>query len=565
LDALEWVGVIAACAAAGASLVTRDPRLRAAAMVLALILAPMLIAGDVWDTERFRELRDSPAQLAALAVAAVVGVAALTALILRFPAAFPLLAFGVLAFRIPVELGGETSNLLLPLYLVIAAGVAAAAIKSQSRDVLRSRSLALESPAEMLARFRVRRRAVGEGPTLPQVAASVLPWLLAGFLVLYALQSAYSSDLSKATETAAFFLVPFAVMLALLLEVRWTSNLLTALFAIVFAEGLLFVAVGAVQFATRDLFWNPTLISGNEVHVYFRVNSLFWDPNVFGRYLILAVLAATAYMVWTERSERAIAATVGCVVLIAGLTLSFSQSSIFAVLAATAYMVWTERSERAIAATVGCVVLIAGLTLSFSQSSIFALLAGLVALVALRWGVRWALGVGAALAIAAAATVLAAGVEPTSSRSLEVRSSGRVTLIKGGVELARDRPVWGYGSGSFQNEFAQRYLDVDEPEGGAISHSEPVTVAAEQGGLGLIVYGTLVVAGLVALLGAAPSIPAPRGALVACFVAMIVHSLGYAGFATDPATWALLALGIAFRGVEPQPAELREPALAAAV
>jgi O-antigen ligase len=491
LAALEWVGLTAACAAAGASLVTRDPRLRAAAMVLALVLAPTLIAGDVWDTERFRELRDSPAQLGALAVAAMVGVAALTAVILRFPAAFPLLAFGVLAFRIPVELGGETSNLLLPLYLVIAAGVAATAFAAWRRRGVWGHP----QPRDGGSGSGARRAS--------DVAARVLPWLLAGFLVLYALQSAYSSDLSKATETVAFFLVPFAVMLALLLEVRWTSNLLTALFAIVFAEGLLFVAVGAVQFATRDLFWNPTLISGNEVHVYFRVNSLFWDPNVFGRYLMLAVLAATAYMVWTERSERAIAAAVGCVVLIAGLTLSFSQSSIFA------------------------------------------LLAGLIALVALRWGVRWALGAGAVFAIGAVATVLAAGVEPTSSHSLEVRSSGRVTLIKGGLELARDRPVWGYGSGSFQNEFAQRYLDVDEPEGGAISHSEPVTVAAEQGGLGLIVYGALVLTGLVALLGAAPLIPAPRGALVACFVAMIVHSLAYAGFLSDPVTWGLLGVGLA--------------------
>jgi hypothetical protein len=70
-------------------------------------------------------------------------------------------------------------------------------------------------------------------------------------------------------------------------------------------------------------------------------------------------------------------------------------------------------------------------------------------------------------------------------------------------------------------------------------------VAAEQGGLGLIVYGTLVLTGLVALLGAAPLIPAPRGALVACFVAMIVHSLAYAGFLSDPVTWGLLGVGLA--------------------
>jgi putative inorganic carbon (HCO3(-)) transporter len=506
LEALEWVGVTVACAAAGASLVIREPRVRAGAMVGALILAPTLIAGDLWDTERFQELRDSPAQLAALAVAAVVGISVLTALILRFPVAFPLLAFGVLAFRIPVELGGETSNLLIPLYLVIAAGAAAAAIVAWTRP----------TPAG------ARAGASPEGSSLPALAARVLPWLLAGFLVLYALQSAYSSDLSKATENVAFFLVPFAVMLALLLEVRWTSNLLTVLFAIVFAEGLLFVVVGAFQFVSRDLFWNPTLISGNEVHVYFRVNSLFWDPNVFGRYLILAVLAATAYMVWTARAERAVAAAIGSVILIAGLTLSFSQSSTIA------------------------------------------LLAGLIALVALRWGVRWAVGAGAVLAIATAGLVLAAGVEPTSGRSLEVRSSGRVTLIKGGAELARDRPVYGYGSGSFQNEFSQRYLDVDEPEGGAISHSEPVTVAAEQGAVGLIVYVALVLSGLIALLGAAPLIPAPRGALVACFVAMVVHSLAYAGFLTDPVTWALLGVGLSLaRGPLPSPHAERAPQPAA--
>ena len=61
-------------------------------------------------------------------------------------------------------------------------------------------------------------------------------------------------------------------------------------------------------------------------------------------------------------------------------------------------------------------------------------------------------------------------------------------------------------------------------------------------------------AGLVALLGAAPLIPAPRGALVACFVAMVVHSLAYAGFLIDPVTWALLGVGLSLaRGPLPSP------------
>ena len=38
-----------------------------------------------------------------------------------------------------------------------------------------------------------------------------------------------------------------------------------------------------------------------------------------------------------------------------------------------------------------------------------------------------------------------------------------------------------------------------------------------------------------------------RAGVAACYAALLVHSLGYAGFAIDPATWALLALGLALR------------------
>ncbi|HSJ18578.1 MAG TPA: O-antigen ligase family protein [Solirubrobacterales bacterium] len=502
MAALAWTGIVVACGAAATALVARDRRLRAAAMLLALVLAPILVAGDVWDTERFVELRDSPARIAAALAAAAVAIAALTAAMLRWPAALPLVVVGVLAFRIPVELGGETSNLLVPLYLAVAAGAVTALVR------------ALRGEPAPDPRTPARDGPVARGVDL---AVSALPWLLAAFLVLYALQSAYSSDLSKATETAAFFLVPFAAMFALLVDVRWTRSLLGALLVVVVAEALVLVGTGIWQAAARELFWNPTVIAGNEVHTYFRVNSLFWDPNVFGRYLTLAILAAAAYMVWTPRSGRAVAAAVACAVLIGGLTLAYSQSSDVA------------------------------------------LIAGLIVVIAPRWGPRWSLAAGAVAVIVAIALVLLSGVEPTSERSLDVRSSGRVTLLRGGLELAGDRPAYGYGSGSFQEEFSDRYLDVEEPEGAAVSHSEPVTIAAEQGAVGLIVYAAMVAAGLAALFGAAPGIPAARTALVACFVAMIVHSLAYAGFLTDPATWALLGVGLALaRG--PIPSSLAERA-----
>ncbi len=504
---LAWLGITVASGAAATALVARDRRTRSIALLIALGLLPVLVAGETWDTERIRELRDSPVQIAAAAVLVAAAVAALTAALLRWPAAFPVLAFGTLAFRVPIELGGETSNLLLPLYLVIGAGAIALAVAAFTNG---------PSPAPPA---RVGGD-TGRADRLLELAVRALPWLFAGFLALYAIQSAYTSDVSKATETVSFFLVPFAVLLVLLLEVRWTARLV-AMVAIVFvAEALLFTAIAVWQVQARELFWNPTVIAGNEVHTYFRANSVFWDPNVFGRYLVLAALAAAAYMTWTPRAGRAVGAAAVCGALLVGLTVSYSQSSVLA------------------------------------------LLAGLAVLVAPRWGLRWAAGVAAVAVVTALGLALAAGIQPTSEHSLQVRSSGRVTLISGGLELAGERPLYGYGSGSFQEEFTRRHLEVDEPKGSAISHSEPITVAAEQGAVGLVLYATLLAAGLGTLLVAAPALPATRAALLACFVAMIVHSLAYAGFLIDPVTWAILGLGLALARA-PAGASVRAPAPAA--
>jgi O-antigen ligase len=114
--------------------------------------------------------------------------------------------------------------------------------------------------------------------------------------------------------------------------------------------------------------------------------------------------------------------------------------------------------------------------------------------------------------------------------------------VEGGINLTRDRPVWGWGSGSFGAAFA-----ADNAGSKAtVSHTEPLTVAAEQGAIGFIVYVAVVLLSLVVLLrGARESVAAT--AIAACFVALLVHSLGYADFAVDPATWALLGVGIAIR------------------
>ncbi|HUH82106.1 MAG TPA: hypothetical protein VLZ06_12350, partial [Solirubrobacteraceae bacterium] len=61
--------------------------------------------------------------LAAVAAALVIG--ALAVLMRRYEDALPMLTIFALPFRVPISTGGRTVNLLVPLYLVVAAGVLA--------------------------------------------------------------------------------------------------------------------------------------------------------------------------------------------------------------------------------------------------------------------------------------------------------------------------------------------------------------------------------------------------------------------------------------------------------
>ena len=149
-------------------------------------------------------------------------------------------------------------------------------------------------------------------------------------------------------------------------------------------------------------------------------------------------------------------------------------------------------------------VLWAGLVLTFSQSSFAALLAGLAVLAALRWDVRRA-------AAAAAAALLLGGafavlfqdtlkIDLGSSGGLNKVTSGRADLIGGGVELFAKRPLQGYGSGSFGRAYRLERKG-NQQQAVSASHTMPVTVAAEQGLIGLAAYLAVLGAALWALFG----------------------------------------------------------------
>jgi len=435
--------------------------------------------------------------LAALGAGALVVIAALVVLLRRRPEALPLLAIGTLPFRLPIAADGRTVNLLIPLYLLIGAGTI----------------------AQLLPRL------LGRGDAPPVAAAAEDPairwvqWLLLGSVVLYALQSTYSDDRAKALENLAAFYLPFGLLFLLLRDIDWTPRLLRRCLAVAVGLAVLFAGVGFVEYARKSLFLNPKVVEANQYDNYFRVNSVFFDPSIYGRFLALVMIAVTTAVLWGSRRE---------------------------VLPGAAVLAW----------------LLAGLVTSFSQSSLAALLLGLAVLAAWRWDLRRTVYVSAGLVALGGAILLLAPASlhfglKGSKGSASNATSGRATLIEGGLELFAERPLEGYGAGSFEKQFkahssASRATSQNAT---SASHTIPVTVAAEQGAIGLAVYVGLLVSALMALFSGAGRSP-PRIAIAAAFAALVLHTWTYADFLEDPFTWALLAIGIALaRGRPPRVAQ----------
>ncbi|MGE0068240.1 MAG: hypothetical protein AB7T48_12900, partial [Solirubrobacterales bacterium] len=124
-DVLAGAGVVLAAAAAAAAILLPAGRGRSLAMLAAIVLFPVLILGDQWHTHQIVDLRHSSGRIAALALAGIVAVAALAYLFRRWPILVPLAIVAALPFRVPLTAGGDTANLLVPLYLVIAGAVIA--------------------------------------------------------------------------------------------------------------------------------------------------------------------------------------------------------------------------------------------------------------------------------------------------------------------------------------------------------------------------------------------------------------------------------------------------------
>jgi hypothetical protein len=273
--------------------------------------------------------------------------------------------------------------------------------------------------------------------------------------------------------------------------------------------GSLFAAVGIWQAQTRTLFFARDVEVANAYTSFFRVTSLFKDPSLYGRYLVVPI-----------------AVLLVAILIRRGRTIDWVVASVL-----VAFLFW-------------------GLFYSYSQSSFVALfvVAFCVALVGADRRVRILLLVCAAVATLAAGAVAAQAVGDRSAKDV---TSGRSRLVSVTFDAFKERPIAGVGIGG-QPRASSELAGKGSPNRNA-SHTTPLTVLAELGLIGFALYvWTLAAAGwaLVLVVQRDRTLGIALGAVL---LAVVVHSLLYAGFFEDPLTWGVLGVAAAVLATAPAP------------
>ena len=439
-------------------------------------LAATLVGGAVLVVTLRPEGNDA-LLLAAGGVGAAVAVG-LAVLFLRWPWVLAMAALACAPARVPVEVAGQEASLLLPLYVVIAGG-AAALLWQLVRGVERSGEL------------------------------GSLAWPLAVFVAWAGVSLLWSDGARQGAVTLAAFYLPFSLLALMLARLPWSRRWLKALTVQLLVMGVAFAGIGVYQWLTRDIFWNPKVIVANAYAPFYRVNSIFWDPSIYGRFLVVAILVALVVALYGVRRD-----TIYAAVAIVGI--------------------WI------------------GLVFSFSQSSFVALIAGVSAAVVLLWERRAVVALGATAVVLLAAGFVVPSVRAEILDNTDRATGGRYGLVTEGMRIAADHPLGGVGLGGFKSAYGERVGFRAADPARAASHTTPVTVAAELGFPGIALFAWLLATALWLTFRRASRSFAGRASLCCglALLAIFVHSLFYNAFFEDPLSWGLLgvtALGYAWR------------------
>ena len=143
-------------------------------------------------------------------------------------------------------------------------------------------------------------------------------------------------------------------------------------------SALLFSLVAVYQWQTHHLFSSRKLEVDNAYASFYRVNSLFFDPSLFGRFQALAILTLVGAAPARRAGRRGpLLLVLASAAVFVGLALSYSQSSLLALdvgLVLIAGVVWRGRAVLGFAA-LAALVLLASLAVPTTRHKIFSTLA----------------------------------------------------------------------------------------------------------------------------------------------------------------------------------------------
>lgn len=326
-------------------------------------------------------------------------------------------------------------------------------------------------------------------------------------IALTTLSLLWSEDRETAINDVLLFWLPSAALIAVIAHspVRdWTPR---ALGYVAVGIGCAFAAVGIGQaIAGRVFFSTAALAQANATTDLFRTTSLFQDPSIYGRHLVVA-MAVVLVALWLTRLRLA-AGLAALVLLAVALALTYSQSSMVALAAVAlgiALVAGDRGARRVVVAVVAAAVLAAG---------------GAVALAA------------------------------TSGETAEI-TRNRSSLVTDTAAVFLNHPLVGVGVGS-QPVATREEAATGTSLGRSSSHTTPLTIAAELGLLGIAAYVALLVGAALVLRDLHRRQPVLALGLAAVLVVLFVHALVYEGFFETALSFGAIATACAALRGPPQ-------------
>ena len=285
-------------------------------------------------------------------------------------------------------------------------------------------------------------------------------WLLGVYVAASLVSWAFTRAPHSLNNLADIALYPLVGLLIVNLPVSeedhrraWTAFLVSA-------AGV--ALLGLVLYLGHLHIWSPNPL------VAHRLNITFADPNITARFLSLgACVAVLMYSSGRAPAWLAFAAAAPCAVV---LPMTWSRSGLVLFVVSVAIGV-AFAFDRRRAATIGAVAVIA-----FAASTVINPDTRLRADGALQ-----------TLASMAGGNVGSATAQPVPGE--DPVADNRVYLVQAGMSMFRDHPVVGVGFGGYQQALLTTYRRF-LPQGytDSVSHTSLITVLAEQGVFGLVLF-----------------------------------------------------------------------------